>query len=66
MNYSEFPDSGQTIVGTTYLVSQDHVINGTVLIAENVTLYFITGKLTGNGVLTGKYTKVIASISQIF
>ena len=66
VEFPEFPDNGQTVSGMKYLVSQDHTINGNVTLKPNVILYFTTGKLIGNGVLTGYYTNIVAPIAQIF
>ena len=66
VEFPEFPDNGQIVAGMKYLVSQDHTINGNLTLEANVILYFTTGKLTGNGVLTGNYTNIQAPIAQIF
>lgn len=65
LSYAEF-DPNLTLPNSTYIVSSIHIVNTTILLASNVTLIFVGGKITGNGTLEGNNTVLVAPISQIF
>ena len=64
-NYPEF-NPNSTAANTTYVVTQQTAISGTKTIANNVTLIFDGGRLTGTGTLKGFNTILIAPIAHIF
>ena len=64
-NWPEFTPKA-TISAGVYVVTQDHTVTTDMTMQEGVTLIFEGGKLTGSAKITGNYTQIIASKTQIF
>lgn len=64
-SWPEFNPSSQT-ANTTYMVTSNYAISGTLSMQANVTLIFAGGRFTGSGTVNGNNTKFFAPAVQIF